>query len=1108
MKKPLIHPSHRPELRPTLSILLLMLLLMFNVLLLPAPDASRGLASYLPLHIALETLAIAIATMVFAVGWSTQKYNPNGNVAWLACAFLGVAILDLSHTLSYQGMPDFVTPGSPEKAINFWLAARTLAALGLVGAAVMPRPPWLSHHRGSVLTGVVIPVAILHYLFLFRPGSVPRTFIDGEGLTTFKIGFEYALIALYLLAALLFLRRLSQPRRFNAIGMAAVAFLMAMSEFFFTLYANVTDVYNLMGHVYKILAYGFLYRALFVETVELPWRQLDESERQLNATMDALPDLLFELDEAGNYLDAHARQAQKLAAPLADLLQKNIRDVMSPEAADTCFKAMQDARENGVSRGQRIMLEVGEGWRYFELSVSCQQADEAGERRYLVLSRDETETVLQQQALEHEARLNEGLLTLSQEALQRDEDAFLQYGAERARYLTLSSRACIYLVEPDQRHPVRVGCTPVQSSPLPHTLLDLIIERQEALVSNDRITTHAALGADSPCNRLISLPVVDAGRVRMIVTVGNKDGDYSERDVSTLRILADSIWQLVRRKRQDRTIETLSSAVAQSPNAVVITDLNGNIEFVNDAFVRSTGYQPNDVRGKNPSILKSGKTPADVYRRMWARLAQGKIWQGELINKRKDGSEYYERVLIYPVRDSDGRVVNYISHKEDISAEREADARIMQLSHYDQLTQLPNRTLLEERFNHALDLVRRHREPLTLIWLDLDNFKAINDALGHSEGDVLLREVADRIRSRLQDQDTLSRQSGDSFVIVLPGDGQDNAALKASELLQAVDAPIRLGAQEISISASAGIALYPNDGETLEALLMCAETAMYEVKQQGRNGFRFYAPDMQAHSSRSLALSSALKHALPKGELHLVYQPQYSFEHKTIVAAEVLLRWESPDWGSVSPAEFIPMAERSGLIVPVGEWVLREATRQLSYWQQQGLSGLTLAINLSAVQFNQPDLAKRLSEIVREQGIDPVMIELELTEAVALQDPEAASRTMYMLREAGFHLSIDDFGTGYSSMSYLKRFSVDKLKIDQSFVRDLEKSSDDLAIVKAISQMAHSLGMKTIAEGVETRSQAKLLRQQGCDEIQGYLYSRPLPPDKLMEFANNARKRA
>lgn len=1098
MKFHWIHPSHHSELKPTFSLVLLMLLLVFNALLLPAPDASRGLANYLPLHITLEVVAIAIAAMVFAVGWSTQKYKANGNVSWLACLFMGVAVLDLSHTLSYQGMPFFVTPGDPEKAINFWLAARSLAALAVLGAAIMHRPPVLSRRRGWLLAGVLLLVAGLHYLFLYQPQLLPHTFLTPGGLTPFKIGFEYLLIAAYLVAALLYLLKLDKPRLFNAVGMCAVALLMAMSEFFFTLYASVTDIYNLLGHVYKILAYGFLYRALFVETVELPWRQLNESERQLSATMDALPDLLFELDEDGNYLDIYANESGKLAAPLAELLQKNIRDVMPIAAADTCFLAMREAKAKGISRGHRIQLDVPEGQRYFELSISCHLRREGEPLRYLVLSRDETEMVLQQQALEHDARLKESLLTLSQQALRRDEAGFLQYGAERAQHLTLSHSACIHVVDIDQQGCERVACIPAQSPHLPPKLLQQVVNSQRPLLLNE---AEALLGTDTPCSRMISLPVVESGKVRLLLNVGNRDSEYSERDLKTLQILADSIWQLVRRQRQDRAIETLSSAIAQSPNSVLITDLNGAIEYVNPAFVRASGYQPTEVLGHNPSMFKSGKTAPEVYARMWQQLEQGKTWQGELINRRKDGREFFERVLIYPVRDAEGQVVNYISHKEDISAQKEADARIAQLSHYDQLTQLPNRILLQERFRHSLDIVRRHHEPLTLIWLDLDNFKAVNDAMGHAAGDQLLREVAERIRTRLQDQDTLSRQSGDSFIIVLPGDGQDAAALKVTELLQALEPGVQINGQELSISASAGLALYPNDGESLEALLMCAETAMYQVKQQGRNSFRFYAPEMQAHTSRSLALSHALKHALPKGELFLVYQPQYSFREERMVAAEVLLRWDSPEWGSVSPAEFIPMAERGGLIIPVGEWVVREAARQLAQWQQQGLPDLMLAINLSAVQFTQADLAPRLADIVREQGLQPNMIELELTEAVALQDPEAASHTMQQLRETGFHLSIDDFGTGYSSMSYLKRFSVDKLKIDQSFVRELEQNPDDLAIVTAISQMAHGLGMIAIAEGVETAEQAQLLRQQGCDEIQGYLYSRPLKAEQLADFA-------
>jgi diguanylate cyclase (GGDEF)-like protein len=435
-----------------------------------------------------------------------------------------------------------------------------------------------------------------------------------------------------------------------------------------------------------------------------------------------------------------------------------------------------------------------------------------------------------------------------------------------------------------------------------------------------------------------------------------------------------------------------------------------------------------------------------------------------------------------------------------------AAARRAQLSYFDQLTGLPNRAQFEETFQQALQAAARSRGTAALLWLDLDNFKAVNDSLGHDVGDLLLREMANRLRTHLGEHDLASRHSGDDFTILMPGAGQAQAAALAGRILEALQAPISLGSEELIISGSIGIAMYPSDGANVAALGACAEAAMYQVKKEGRNTFRFFAPAMQEHTARTLSLTTALKHAIARDELRLAYQPQYSLLTGELIGAEALLRWRSAQWGDVSPGEFVPLAEANGLIVGIGEWVLRTAARQLRQWQDAGLGGLTIAVNLTASQFAQPSLLDTCRGIAAEAGVDTRWLELELTEAVALRDPEGARTTMEALHAAGFKLSIDDFGTGYSSMSYLKRFPVDKLKIDQSFVRELAASDDDLAIVSAIVQMAHSLGMSTIAEGVETAEQLALLKARGCDEIQGYYYSRPLEAGVFATFAAARRQ--
>lgn len=553
-------------------------------------------------------------------------------------------------------------------------------------------------------------------------------------------------------------------------------------------------------------------------------------------------------------------------------------------------------------------------------------------------------------------------------------------------------------------------------------------------------------------------------------------------------------------EKMEKSLIQLSQAVEQSPITIIITDLDANIEYTNSTFTKMTGYMPDEVIGNNPRILQSGKTPKETYKDMWAHLIRGKLWRGELINRRKDGSEYIDATTISPVRQADGRITNYLAIKEDITEKKKNEARIENLVHFDQLTGLPNRTLLNDRFKYALSLAQRSREQLAVMFLDLDNFKTINDTLGHTIGDQLLIEIAKRIKAALREEDTVSRQGGDEFFLILPGTDENGAAIAATKLIEAVSRPCQIEQHELVSTPSIGIAIYPHDGKDLETLFKNADTAMFRVKQGGRNNFRFFTPEMQIHSVHTLQLGNALRHALARNQLQLHYQPQVSIQDGHVIGAEALLRWHHPELGMISPAEFIPLAESNGQIIQIGEWVLRTATRQLKEWLDRGLPPMVMAVNLSAVQFRQPNLLELVTSILDEVGLAHEYLELELTEAVAMDDPQAAMKIMDKFHACGIHMSIDDFGTGYSSLSYLKRFKVYKLKIDQSFVHDITDNPDDKAIVTAIINLASSLGIKTIAEGVETAGQLAFLRLKGCDEVQGYYFSKPLPAESFAAY--------
>ncbi|MDP3266690.1 MAG: EAL domain-containing protein [Sulfuricurvum sp.] len=675
-------------------------------------------------------------------------------------------------------------------------------------------------------------------------------------------------------------------------------------------------------------------------------KQLLKVHNQISATLNAIPDLLFEVDLEGKYYDYHSPRMHLLAASPETLLGKTVRDILPAEAAETCLLALQEANKNGFSYDRQIELLLPQGKTWFELSVSKK----------------------------------------------------LEVGEENPRFIVLS------------------------------------------------------------------------------------------RDIT-------------QRKKSEDQLLILSQAVEQSPNAIVITDLDANIEYANAAFVKTTGYELDEVIGKNPQLLHSGKTPSTSYADMWDHLTRGENWQGEFINRRKDGTEYIEFIRIAPVRQNDGKITHYMAIKEDISERKQAEKRIHYLMNFDPLTGLPNRIQMEDHLQYSLSLAKRNDGFFAVLFLDIDHFKNINDTLGHSIGDKLLIELSKRLTVSLRDQDTVSRMGGDEFIILLPGSDINGTIQVAQKLLDSIAQSFLIEEYQLSITASIGIALYPNDGTDIEMLSKNADTAMYRAKNEGRNNYCFFTPEMQANSHRILQLSNALHHALERDELYLVYQPQLCASGERVLGAESLLRWQHPEFGTVSPAEFIPIAEENGMILSIGEWVLRTAIQQAKSWIDNEQLPMIIAVNISALQFRHPNLPDLITSILEETGLPPQYLEIELTEGIAMSNPQVAIDTMNNLHECGIRMSIDDFGTGYSSLSYLKKFKVYKLKIDQSFVSDISTDPEDKAIVSAIINMARSLELQTIAEGVETLEQLEFLREQGCDEIQGYYYSKPLLPEAFAAFA-------
>jgi diguanylate cyclase (GGDEF)-like protein/PAS domain S-box-containing protein len=481
--------------------------------------------------------------------------------------------------------------------------------------------------------------------------------------------------------------------------------------------------------------------------------------------------------------------------------------------------------------------------------------------------------------------------------------------------------------------------------------------------------------------------------------------------------------------------------------------------------------------------------------------ANEKTWSGgvQIALPLDIGLRWFE-LSVARKRTEPGQEPRFVVLSRDITDNKRAEEKILQLAHFDVLTGLPNRALLADRCSHAVSTAQRYGQSVSLLFVDLDHFKNVNDSLGHRVGDELLKAMAQRLSAAVRDQDTVARLGGDEFVLVLPDTDGPGAARVVEKIMRVATDPFDIDSRELIVTPSIGIAVYPQDGADFDALSRCADTAMYDAKQRGRSQYRFFTAELQAKSQRTLVLENALRRALEREQLHLHYQPLVATGSGTIIGVEALLRWNHSELGPVSPAEFIPVAENCGLILPIGEWVLRTAIRQLKVWLDQNIAPITVAVNLSTAQFRQTELPQLIGEILKDENLPAHLLELELTEGAAMSDPNAAIATMDKLHQLGVHMAIDDFGTGYSSLNYLKKFNVFKLKIDQSFVRDIAHDADDRAIVNAIISMAASLGIRTIAEGVETAEQLAYLRAQGCDEVQGYYFSRPVPPEALFEL--------
>ena len=584
------------------------------------------------------------------------------------------------------------------------------------------------------------------------------------------------------------------------------------------------------------------------------------------------------------------------------------------------------------------------------------------------------------------------------------------------------------------------------------------------------------------------------GGTRTLFTVKGPIFDAAGVPSGTFAVARD-----VTLRKQAESELRLAAAVFESQDGIVVTDSNAVIQRINPAFTRITGYSAEEAVGRTPSLLQSGVQSADFYGQMWRRLSRDGYWQGELVNRHRDGGLFNERLAISAIRDASGAVLHYVGSLSDITREKEATARADRLRNFDPLTELPNRTLLHDRLAHALQAHAHSDRFGAVLMANLDNFKNINDSLGHAVGDLLLLQVAQRLRQQMRDQDTVARFSGDTFAVVLEalGDDADSAAARAAnigeQLVESMRTPFVLEGRSVVCTVSVGLTSFCGKRASDDVLLRQAELAMYRAKSEGRDTLRFFEREMQTALDSRNALETDLRRAIDQGQLLLHFQAQVDRQHR-VIGAEALLRWAHPARGLVAPGEFIALAEQTGLIEPIGQFVVDAACRQLAAWARQpSTRALRLSVNVSARQFRQPDFVDKVLQSIDAAGVDPAHLELEITESLLLADMDAAVIRLNALKARGVQIALDDFGTGSSSLAYLTLLPLDQIKIDKSFVENLPDTRNAALVVQAILALGKGLGLQVVAEGVETVSQLAFLGEHDCDAFQGFLFSKPVP---------------
>ena len=1043
--------------------------------------------------------------MSFVVSWHTFPFTKNRFLLFVGTAYFWVGMIDLAHTLTFENIAGAknIAAGT---TIQLWINARFLEAIALLLASFsfyrLATPKMIFFGFGIVS----VATTLLIFFDLY-----PDMFLADKGLTNAKIYSEYAIIAILLCAAIA-IKVLHPNIERNISNLLTLSIVLTISaELSFTLYAGLDEFPIILGHLLKLFSFWAIYCALIESALQRPFHSLS----QVVHSYDSVNEKTVIIDEKGLIQHANRAAIDAFDEDVVGTHCHNILHARSVQQSECLLCRAIDNRETL----HNFEYEDSTSQKWFEANLS---PIHVSKEVYVTVHsiRDITTRKRTEEQFNSLNRLYQVLSKTNQAIVQTDSeqqlfqrmcDIAIEFGSfkmawigtieglvVKPRYFAGAESGYLHEIQ------MRIDDSNWAQGPVGTAAKTLDVACVNSVKRDSNFSPWREAAIQRGYGSLAAVPLrINENAVGVFTLYSQHEEVFDEAMLQLLRSLSKDISaalfnlkQADQKREADATILRLSRALEQSASAVVITNIKGIIEYANPAFTELTGYATSEALHQNVFNFAYYAKEDKSFSEISDALKEGRSWQGKIKSIKKSGDEYWMMQTISPIKDEQGSISHYVTTAADLTRLHEAQETIEQLAFYDSLTGLANRRLLMDRMEHDLASARKHKEILAVALCDLDNFKNINDSLGHEHGDELLKHVASVLSANIHDEDTAGRLGGDEFVLILTGDSETQRVADVSAaILNALAKPIQLSGNQVSVSSSIGIALYPQDGTTINDLFRNADLAMYHAKELGKNQFQFFQEEMNEKAQSRLALEQKLRNAIDNNEFELHYQPQVDLSNQALIGFEALIRWHHPDLGIVPPDLFIPLAEETGLIEPIGDWVIDQAFLDWEKIVDKGMPKLKMSVNVAAYQFKNAD---HLAEKIRQKlemypSCEAERFTLELTESTLVDNIEATARALAKLKQQGVSIAIDDFGTGYSSLNYLKRFPIDQLKIDRSFIQDILEDKNDEAITDAVITLAEKLQLNVIAEGIEELEQSKVLLAKGCQLGQGYFFYRPMP---------------